>query len=78
MMYLYSGGQLEMMDECSLSRQMELVQAALRFGLNTLKREVIKSIKMLIHNTTIAEIFSFTMVSVTMSILCCESYFQNL
>ncbi|CAG9534407.1 unnamed protein product [Cercopithifilaria johnstoni] len=39
MMYLYSGGQLEVMDEYSLSRQLELVQAALRFGLNTLKCE---------------------------------------
>ncbi|KAL3982676.1 BTB/POZ domain family protein [Acanthocheilonema viteae] len=61
MMYLYSGGQFEVIGECSLSQQMELVQAALRFGLNTLKCEVIRSIKMLIRNTTIAEIFSFTM-----------------
>uniref|UniRef100_A0A915PNT1 BTB domain-containing protein n=1 Tax=Setaria digitata TaxID=48799 RepID=A0A915PNT1_9BILA len=58
MIYLYSGGQLEM-NERPLSRQMELIEAAHRFGLNTLKHEVIKSIKMLIRDATIAEIFPF-------------------
>lgn len=73
--YLYSGGQLEVMAECSLSQQMELAQAALRFGLNTLKSEVIKSMKMLIHNTTVAEMLSFATVSL---FTFCEFHFQSL
>lgn len=63
MMYLYSGGQPEVIDDHSLSLQFELMDVALRFCLETLKCEITRRIKLLIKETTVAEIFPFATVS---------------
>ncbi|VDN03023.1 unnamed protein product [Thelazia callipaeda] len=62
MIYLYSGGQYGIISNQPLTQQLELIKAALRFNLSSLKNEAIRSIKILMCRETVTEAFSFAVV----------------